>query len=115
MTLGGKAMIVRRLTKNLQAQNWTAVAIDFLIVVIGVFVGVQASNWNQTRLDKDETQHLLKRIEPEIDQILTFAANARDYYATSGRYAQAAFAAWAGDSKVSDNDFVVERMYKRHP
>ncbi|MFL6763997.1 MAG: hypothetical protein ACJ8FO_02240 [Sphingomicrobium sp.] len=100
-------MIVRRLTKNLQAQNWTAVTIDFLIVVIGVFVGVQASNWNQARLNKHETQHLLRRIEPEIDQILTFAATSRDYYATSGRYAQTAFAAWAGDPKVSDNDFVV--------
>jgi len=100
-------MILRRLSKNLQAQNWTAIAIDFLIVVIGVFLGIQASNWNQGRVNRAETQHLLMRIEPEIDQIIDFAGNTRDYYATSRRFAETAFAAWNGDAKVSDNDFVI--------
>jgi hypothetical protein len=100
-------MIFRKLTANLKTQNWTAVAIDFGIVVLGVFVGVQASNWNQARLEKQETAHLLKRIEPEIDQIIAFAANTRDYYATTRRFAETAFAAWNGDRQVSDNDFVI--------
>jgi hypothetical protein len=100
-------MILRRLSKNLQAQNWTAITIDFLIVVIGVFLGIQASNWNQARTDRAETRRLLMRIEPEIDQIISFAANTRDYYATSRQFAETAFAAWNGDPKVSDNDFVI--------
>ena len=100
-------MILRKLTANLKTQNWTAVAIDFVIVVLGVFVGVQASNWNQARVEKRDTEHLLKRIEPEIDQILAFAANARDYYATTRRYAETALAAWNGDRTISDNDFVI--------
>ena len=45
-------MILRRLTANLRAQNWTAIAIEFLIVVIGVFIGTQVANWNQERLEK---------------------------------------------------------------
>lgn len=100
-------MILRKLTANLKAQNWTAVAIDFVIVVVGVFVGVQASNWNQARVDRAETRRLLTRIEPEIDQIIDFAAHTRDYYATSRRFAETAFAAWNGDKNVSDNDFVI--------
>ena len=100
-------MILRKLTANLKTQNWTAVAIDFLIVVLGVFVGVQASNWNQARLEKQETAHLLKRIEPEIDQIITFADGTRDYYSTTRRFAETAFAAWRGDRQVSDSDFVI--------
>jgi hypothetical protein len=100
-------MILRKLTENLRAQNWAAITIDFLIVVIGVFVGIQASNWNQARLEKLETEHLLQRIEPQIDQILVFADSARDYYATTRRFAEIAFAGWSGDPKVSDNDFVI--------
>ncbi|MGN6849515.1 MAG: hypothetical protein ACTHJK_08605 [Sphingomicrobium sp.] len=100
-------MILRKLTANLKTQNWTAVAIDFLIVVLGVFVGVQASNWNQARIDRADTQRLLMRIEPEIDQIITFADGTRDYYATTRRFAETAFAAWNGDRRVSDNDFVI--------
>ncbi len=43
-------MILRRLTEHVKAQNWFAVAIDFVIVVAGVFVGIQVSNWNAARL-----------------------------------------------------------------
>lgn len=100
-------MILRRLTANFKTQNGIAIAIDFLIVVVGVFVGIQASNWNQARLEKRETEHLLKRIEPQIDQILVFAASAREYYATTRQFAETAFAGWNGDPKVGDNDFVI--------
>ncbi len=42
-------MILRRLTEHVKAQNWFAVAIDFVIVVAGVFVGMQVNNWNEER------------------------------------------------------------------
>ena len=40
-------MLLRRITEHLKAQNWFA--IDFVIVVLGVFVGIQVSNWNEAR------------------------------------------------------------------
>ena len=50
-------MAIRRFREHVSDQNWFAVAIDLAIVVIGVFLGIQASNWNQGRLDsaKGET------------------------------------------------------------
>ena len=30
-------MLLRRITEHVKTQNWTAVAIDFVIVVVGVF------------------------------------------------------------------------------
>ena len=42
-------MILRRLTKHVKDQNWFAVGLDFVIVVTGVFIGLQASNWNDDR------------------------------------------------------------------
>lgn len=39
-------MLLRRVTENVKAQNWTAVALDFVIVVVGVFIGIQVANWN---------------------------------------------------------------------
>ena len=49
-------MILRRLTANLRAQNWTSVAIELAIVIVGVFIGVQAANWNQARQERQETR-----------------------------------------------------------
>lgn len=53
-------MFVRKIAEHLRAQNWFAVALDFLIVVVGVFVGLQVDNWNQARVDQNrETEYLL--------------------------------------------------------
>jgi hypothetical protein len=47
-------MLLRRVAEHAKAQNWFAVALDFLIVVIGVFIGIEVANWNQTRQDRQE-------------------------------------------------------------
>ena len=45
-------MILRRIITHLRKQEWMAIAIDFLIVVIGVVVGIQVSNLNNERGDR---------------------------------------------------------------
>ena len=45
-------MLLRRITQHVKDQNWFAVGIDFFIVVIGVFIGIQVANWNETRQDR---------------------------------------------------------------
>lgn len=37
-------MMLRRVIEHVKNQQWTAVGIDFVIVVIGDFVGIQVSN-----------------------------------------------------------------------
>lgn len=58
-------MLLRRITKHTKDQNWTAVAIDFAIVVLGVFLGMQVSNWNEARQDRTEERSLLVRLLDE--------------------------------------------------
>jgi len=100
-------MIRRRLTANLKAQNWTAITVDLLIVVIGVFLGIQASNWNQGRLEKRETRELLRQLSPELHRLSNFSDRAANYYGTSREYAETAFAGWRNDPGVGDRDFVI--------
>lgn len=47
-------MLLRRVVEHTKAQNWFAVALDFLIVVVGVFIGIEVANWNQARQDRQE-------------------------------------------------------------
>lgn len=52
-------MILRRLTKHVNDQNWFAVAIDFVIVVFGVYAGLQVQEWSDRRaLEASEAQYL---------------------------------------------------------
>ena len=46
-------MLLRHLIEHVRAQNWTAVCIDLVVVVVGVFVGIQVANWNESRLEAE--------------------------------------------------------------
>ena len=48
-------MILRRVVEHVKSQNWFAVTLDFFIVVIGVFIGIEVANWNQARQDRQES------------------------------------------------------------
>jgi hypothetical protein len=45
-------MILRRVIQHVKKQEWTAIWIDLVIVVVGVFIGIQVSNWNAARADE---------------------------------------------------------------
>jgi hypothetical protein len=62
-------MILRRVIEHVRAQNWFAVGLDFGIVVIGVFVGIQVSNWNQERVGAEQQQRYLERLESDFTSI----------------------------------------------
>ena len=100
-------MIFKRMTANLRAQNWSAIGIELAIVITGVFVGTQVSNWNAERLEKRETQRMLAQLKPNLQSLTDFYSSAREYYAITRRYATTAFAGWRGDPNVSDRDFVI--------
>ena len=59
-------MILRRITEHVKTQNWFAVALDFVIVVAGVFIGIQVSNWNQARADRAREHELLVDLRADI-------------------------------------------------
>ncbi|MEZ5894977.1 MAG: hypothetical protein R3C51_01130 [Parvularculaceae bacterium] len=72
-------MILRRVIAHVKNQHWTAVFLDFVIVVAGVFIGIQVSNWNDEREDRrTETEYLtqlqvdLHNIEREINAQIEF-------------------------------------------
>ena len=61
-------MRLRRITEHVKAQNWTAVWLDLIIVVVGVFIGIQVANWNDARTDRVQENLLLKLLRDDIKQ-----------------------------------------------
>jgi hypothetical protein len=100
-------VILRSIVHAIRTQNWTAIAIELVIVIIGVFIGTQVANWNEERIERRETQRMLVQLRPEIESQMEFFRNGRIYYATTRRYADQALAAWAGDTRITDEQFVI--------
>ncbi len=59
-------MLLRRITQDVRDQNWFAVSIDFLIVVIGVFIGIQVANWNEERADRLDEKETLVALNSDV-------------------------------------------------
>ncbi len=71
-------MILRRITEHVKAQNWTAVALDFVIVVVGVFIGIQVSNWNAQNADRRVAEKYLGDIAKDVRADLVELSFTRD-------------------------------------
>ena len=59
-------MILRRVIQHVKKQEWTAIGIDFLIVVLGVFVGIQVSNWNAERETSKKSAVFTERLKADL-------------------------------------------------
>lgn len=59
-------MIIKRMVRYLSAQDWNAVAIEFVIVAAGVLMGIQVSNWNDDRLEKTRVSQQVASLRTEL-------------------------------------------------
>ena len=73
-------MILRRIREHVVHHNWFAVAIDFIIVVLGVFVGIQASNWNQGRIERQQAREYRTMLQSDLESNLANLATRKHYY-----------------------------------
>lgn len=60
-------MILRRLSQSIKEQNWTAIVIEFILLVAGVFLGMQVSNWNQESGERAAEIGYLGGLKEDVD------------------------------------------------
>jgi hypothetical protein len=98
-------MLLRRVTEHVRAQNWFAIGIDFTIVVVGVYIGIQVSNWNDTVRRQSLEESYLERLADEMRaNIDLFEEDAE--FALESRAALADFLRALNNPSTSDADLV---------
>lgn len=65
-------MIIRRLAEGLRKQDWSTAAVEFVIVVVGIFVGLQANNWNEARLEQAQAHENMQRLLDEAQNAVAY-------------------------------------------
>lgn len=86
-------MILRRVREHVSQHNWFAVGIDLVIVVVGVFLGTQANNWNQARLERTAAADYRQQIVDDLRSNVSDIAGRKAYYLAVRRHALATLAA----------------------
>ena len=74
------AMILQRLATSIRKQDWFTVVIETLIVVFGVFIGLQVNNWNEVRQDRIEAESSRERLIADLHADLDAFAVRRQWY-----------------------------------
>jgi len=72
-------LILSRIAQALREQNWTAVALEFTIVTLGVLLGSLVAQWNADRQEEARVQEFLSRLRP-VFQIWSDDTNALEQY-----------------------------------
>lgn len=59
-------MILRRFVEALRRQDWLTVTLELLIVVIGIFIGLQADAWNESRKERALERAHLEQLHSDL-------------------------------------------------
>jgi len=86
-------MILRHLAENLREQNWTAIVIEFLLLVVGVFLGIQVANWNDGRKEQAQAVLWRQQIIADLGQNMRDLQGRLEYNRQALAFGEAALAA----------------------
>jgi hypothetical protein len=63
-------MILRRLAEAIAGQNWFIVLIEVLVVVVGIFIGLQVDDWNEARKESARETVYLQRLLADTEEMI---------------------------------------------
>lgn len=100
-------MISRRAIAYIRQRDWAGVAIELAVVVVGVFIGLQASNWNQERETDGRAAVFSRRLTGDLRAEAWGYEMQIGYFGTVLANARQAADALSGTSSLSDQALLV--------
>ncbi|MEO8455863.1 MAG: hypothetical protein ABI454_11965 [Sphingomicrobium sp.] len=101
-------MIYKRVAARLRAQDWVAITIELGIVVVGVFLGTQANNWNQSRLNRVAADEFRREIIDDLENNEADLKTRAAYYRSVRTHAVAAHAALEAANTRLGEPFLID-------
>lgn len=59
-------MIIKRLVIGIKNQDWFVVLVEVMIVVVGIFIGLQVDDWNEARKELIIEKSFLERLSQDL-------------------------------------------------
>jgi hypothetical protein len=101
-------MAIRRFREHVTDHNWFAVGIDFAIVVVGVFLGLQANNWNAARLERAAVRDYRAEVIQNLRANEISIGDQVKYYRQVHDHANAALRVLETPGSAMDEKFLVD-------
>ncbi|MEO7635956.1 MAG: hypothetical protein ABIS38_09970 [Sphingomicrobium sp.] len=101
-------MVIRSIREHVVELNWLAVAIDLAIVVVGVFLGTQANNWNEARIERATAADYRVQIIDDLKENEADLQSRQNYYTLVRSHALAALAAIEAPARPRGPTFLID-------
>lgn len=100
-------MILRRFAESLSRQNWAAITIEFVLLVLGVFLGIQVANWNAERESNEKSVVVTQRLMEDLRAESWRYQFLLEYHHDVRSAAESAAAALSGKASLGNEEFLV--------
>lgn len=101
-------MILRRIGEAVRRQDWLVVILEVLIVVFGVFIGLQVDDWNKERENREVTQTYYARLIDDLTAELEVRQIRITYYQRARAHGLAALEAHKGSRETLGQDYLID-------
>ena len=81
-------MILRRFMSHIKDQNWFAVGLDVVVVIVGIFLGMQVTDWNEQRKINNQIDEYLGRLFEDLEDDIRIFGDLKNYYLTVSEYGE---------------------------
>lgn len=101
-------MLLKRLRQDAARENWFGVVLDLVILILGVFLGMQVNNWNAARLEDNKGEAYRARLTADLEANLKDLDNRQLYYTVTRKHAQAALDSLGRPASEDPAKFLVD-------
>lgn len=101
-------MIINRLVQSLRRRDWFTVVVEIVIVVVGVFIGIEVSNWNEDRQNRILAESHLERLVSDLESEAIAWEDVLQYFSTTRKHAGSALQAFHSDVETLDESFLID-------
>lgn len=96
-------MPATRFLHRLRNHDWTGALIELVIVIAGILIALQVSNWNQERVDRERGARFVQRLGMELASDQRGMDEALAFWRKVGDYGKAAMAHSEHSALVGDD------------
>ena len=92
-------MILRRFIQHVKEQNWFAVGLDVIVVIVGIFLGLQVQAWYEDQKTQAQERAYLLRLNNELENVLVSSDSQRARNTSFNETAHEVVAAITGNAE----------------
>lgn len=103
-------MILAKLSQALRQQNWAAVLVEVLVVIVGVLFALQVDNWNDARKNRNLEQVYLARLSSDLQGDIEGFEELRSIFREKYKFVEEIRSGVARDQVLGDPRSWVQRL-----